>query len=71
MSKTPTYRLRRGYTHAIVTLSDAATGKRRDYWLGEHGSAESREAYHRLIAEWEANGRRLPDPPAQPGLFAD
>src|SRR5688572_5265805 len=59
--KTPSYRLRPGYTQAIVTLSDAASGKRRDYWLGQHDSPQSREAYHRLIAEWEANGRSLPD----------
>lgn len=63
MPKTPSYRLRPGYTQAIVTLTDSRTGKRRDYWLGEHGSPESRERYHLLIAEWEANGRRLPAPP--------
>ena len=65
MPKTPSYRKRSGYSQAIVTLSDAATGARRDFWLGEHGSPESREAYHRLIAEWEANGRLLPG--ARPG----
>lgn len=30
--KVPAYRLRAGYTQAIVTLSDSETGKRRDYW---------------------------------------
>ena len=55
-------RQRAGYAHALVTLTDSATGKRRDYWLGPHGSPESREAYHRVLAEWEANGRRLIDP---------
>lgn len=58
---TPKYRQRAGYTQAITTLSDAVTGKRRDYWLGEHGTTGSREAYHRLIAEWESGGRRLPE----------
>jgi integrase len=67
--KTPSYRQRAGYTQALVTLTDSATGKRRDYWLGEAQSPQSREAYHRLIAEWEANGRRLPDPPAKPGAL--
>lgn len=63
MPKTPSYRCRSGYTQAIVTLTDALTKKRRDYWLGEHGTPESREQYHRLVAEWEANERRLPRPP--------
>jgi len=57
----PAYRLRKGYTQAIVTLTDSVTRRRRDYWLGEHGTAESRELYHRIIAAWEANGRCLPD----------
>ena len=60
MPKTPSYRRRPGYTQAIVTLTDAVTKKRRDYWLGPHGTKESREQYHRVIAEWKANGRRLP-----------
>ncbi len=59
--RTPTYRPRKGYDQAIVTLCDSATGYRRDYWLGPFDSTESRERYHRLIAEWEANGRRLPE----------
>lgn len=62
MPKTPAYRKRSGYDQAIVTLTDAATKRRRDYWLGEYGSPASRERYHRLIAAWEAGGRRHPDP---------
>jgi integrase len=61
MAKTPSYRQRRGYSNALVTLTDSETGTRRDYWLGEHGTAHSREAYHRVIATWESNGRRLPE----------
>ncbi len=60
MPKTPSYRRRPGYTQAIVTLTDSVTKKRRDFWLGPHGTKESREQYHRVIAEWEANGRRFP-----------
>lgn len=60
--RTPSYRLRTGYGQAVVTLSDPATKRRRDYWLGEHGTPASRELYHRLVAAWEATGRRLPDP---------
>jgi len=62
MPNTPGYRKRHDRNQAIVTLTDAVTKRRKDYWLGEHGSPESRELYHRVIAEWEANGRRLFDP---------
>lgn len=62
MPKTPSYRSRKGYTQALVTLTDSVTKKRRDFWLGEHGTAESRECYHRVVAAWEANGRRWPKP---------
>lgn len=62
MPKTPAYRQRPGYHQALVTLTDAATKKRRDYWLGAYGSAASRELYHRIIAAWEAADRCLPDP---------
>lgn len=61
-TKTPAYRQRPSYDQAIVTLTDARTKKRRDYWLGPYGSPESREAYHRIIAEWEAGDRCLPPP---------
>lgn len=60
MPKTPSYRKRPGRGQALVTLTDSATKRRRDYWLGKYGSAESRERYHRVIAEWETRGRRLP-----------
>src|SRR5262249_42165330 len=63
----PSYRKRNGYTQALVTLTDAVTRKRRDYWLGEHDSPASRESYHRVIAEWEASGRRLPADCGVPG----
>ena len=43
--KPPAYRQRKGYDQAIVTLIDSVTGKRRDYWLGEFDSPESREVY--------------------------
>ena len=62
--KIPGYRQRSGYDQAIVTLTDSVTKQRRDYWLGEHDSRESRERYHRVIALWEASDRRLPPPDA-------
>ena len=60
MPKTPSYRKRPNRDQALVTLTDAATKRRKDYWLGPYGSAASREMYHRVIAAWEANGRRWP-----------
>jgi integrase len=56
----PTYRRKKTPTidYALVTLPDGA-GKRRDVVLGRYGTPESRQEYLRVIAEWEANGRRL------------
>jgi len=34
--------------------------------LGKYGTAESRAEYARVIAEWEANGRRLPESTSKP-----
>ncbi|MHC4416871.1 MAG: tyrosine-type recombinase/integrase [Planctomycetota bacterium] len=56
----PSYRQRKGYDQAIVTLTDSVTRYRKDYWLGPYGSPESRELYHRVLAHWESGGRRLP-----------
>lgn len=63
----PAYRARRkgARVYACVTLRDAATGTRKDFQLGEHGSPESHAAYARVLAEWEAAGRRIPDQPIQ------
>jgi len=65
--KAPAYLQRKGYDQALVTLSDSITKERRDYWLGPYGSLESRELYHRLLGEWEANHRRLPERPDPAG----
>jgi len=63
---TPGYRKHSSRNVAVVTLPDAASKKRRNYYLGAYDTPESREAYHRLIAAWEAIDRRLPDAPAEP-----
>jgi integrase len=55
----PSYRLHKQSGQAIVTLTDGLGG-RRDVLLGEYGTPASRKEYARVIAEWEANGRRLP-----------
>jgi integrase len=44
---------------AVVTLTDSVTGERTDRTLGPHGTPESRLEYGRVLAEWEARGRRL------------
>ncbi|MDY7109817.1 MAG: tyrosine-type recombinase/integrase, partial [Planctomycetota bacterium] len=54
-TRIPSYRLHKATGQAIVTLDG------RDHYLGEHGSEDSRQRYARLIAEWTANGYRLPD----------
>jgi hypothetical protein len=59
----PTYRLHKQSGQAVVTLA-AGSGRRRDVLLGTHGTAESRQEYTRVLSEWEANGRHLPQPAA-------
>jgi integrase len=48
-------------------LTDSA-GNRRDVLLGRHNTPESKAAYFRVVQEWEARGRRLPDREAGTGL---
>jgi integrase len=55
----PSYRLHKQSGQAVVTLADGS-GNRGDVLLGQYGTAESRAEYARVLAEWEANGRRLP-----------
>ncbi len=58
----PSYRLHKQSGQAIVSLSNGQGG-RRDVLLGEYGTRKSREQYARVIAEWDANDRRLlPEP---------
>jgi integrase len=59
----PVYRLHQQSGQAVVTLPDGF-GRRRDVLLGKHGTAESRKEYARVLGEWEANGRLLPQPAA-------
>ena len=61
--KVPSCRLHKASGQAIVTLPDGL-GRRRDVLLGTHGTQASRVEYARVIAEWEAAGRRLPAEPA-------
>lgn len=52
--RTPSYRHHKPTNQAVVTLDG------RDFYLGAYGSARSRAEYDRLVADWLANGRRLP-----------
>jgi len=52
--RTPSYRFHKPSGQAVVTLDG------HDIYLGKHDTPESRTEYDRLIAEWLANGRRLP-----------
>jgi integrase len=63
----PSYRRHKQSRQAIVTLTDGFGG-RRDILLGKYGTAASRAEYARVLAEWEANGRRLPKPTAAADL---
>jgi len=60
----PTYRRKGG--RAVVSLFDTDTQQRHDISLGEWDSATSRENYHRIIAEWLAAGRRIPQQEGKP-----
>src|SRR5262249_46308700 len=55
----PSYRKHKQSGQAIVTLPDGL-GARKDILLGKHGTKQGRKEYARVISEWEAAGRRLP-----------
>lgn len=58
--KPPSYRVHKPSGQAVVTLSG------RHFYLGPHGSKASRVEYDRLVGEWLAHGRRLPNAPTGP-----
>jgi len=68
--RVPSYREHKQSGQAIVTLPDGQGG-RRDILLGQHGSEQSRREYARLIAEWEANDRRLPSVALNRGMLVN
>jgi hypothetical protein len=59
----PSYRRHKQSGQAIVTLTNNL-GERRDVLLGKYGTPESQAEYTRVLAEWQANGRRFPQPTA-------
>ena len=50
----PSYRLHKSSGLAVVLLN----GK--DFYLGKHGSSESRNKYEQLVAEWLTNNQQIP-----------
>jgi integrase len=54
LTRVPSYRHHKPTGQAVVTLSG------QDIYLGKWNAKASRDAYDRLIGEWMANGRRLP-----------
>ena len=56
----PAYRHYRSPGQAVVTLGG------RDTYLGVYGTADGKQKYNRLIAEWIANGRQVVAPGAAP-----
>jgi integrase len=63
----PSYRLHKQSGQAVVTLPNVLGG-RRDYLLGKYYTPESRLEYARVLAEWEATGRRVPVPTGNSGI---
>jgi hypothetical protein len=57
--RVPSYPRHKQSGQAIVTLPDGFGG-RCDVLLGKHGTKESKAEYKRVVLEWEANDRRLP-----------
>lgn len=53
-SRIPKYRLHRPSGQAVARFNGI------DYYLGKHGSQESRDEYDRLLGEWMIKGRRPP-----------
>jgi hypothetical protein len=61
--KPPSYRLHKPKGQAVVTLN----GK--DFYLGKFGTPESKQAYGRKIAEWNANGGHIMPKATERGVF--
>lgn len=64
----PKYRYHAASGQAIVTLTDCRTKRRKDVYLGEYGTPESRTRYANVTAQWEDAGRIL-DMPAKTARY--
>jgi integrase len=54
--RVPKYRLHKASGQAVVTLPAANGLRRRDVFLGQYGTPQSREEYARTLAEWNVAG---------------
>ena len=54
--KNPAYRLHAPTGQAVVTLRDPRTGRRRDFYLGQHDTPASHAAYAELLTEFHDSG---------------
>lgn len=57
--KIPSLRLHKASGRAVVTLSDANSGRRKDFFVGVYGTPEAHHAYAEVLAAWVARGRVL------------
>lgn len=55
--KNPSYRLHKPTGQAVVTLSDPQSGKRKDFYLGEHGSPDSHKRYAEILQAHHEHGQ--------------
>ena len=70
-AKLPAYRKHAPSGRALVTLTDSASGRRRDVHLGVYGSPESRAEYERIIGQWLAGGKIVEQSARQTRKAAD
>jgi hypothetical protein len=63
--RVPSYRLHKQSGQAVVTLTDALTGRRKDFLLGPFDSRESKDEYTRIVLDWQARGGHLPQSSAE------
>jgi hypothetical protein len=58
--RVPTDQCHKQSGQAVVTLTDAISGRRRDVLLGKYGTKASKEEYKRIVLQWEVGERRMP-----------
>ena len=59
----PKMRHHKATGQAVVTLTDARTGRRVDRYCGNYGTADAAKRYAEIVEQWEQQGRTLPGKP--------
>ncbi|MEM9347089.1 MAG: tyrosine-type recombinase/integrase [Planctomycetota bacterium] len=67
----PKPRLHKGTGQLVVTLRDSNTGRRKDFYCGLYGKAESMVRYAEVVQAWKDRGRVLDAIPTAPAPPAD